>query len=505
MMKYIPDAIQMKEADQYTIQQLKVPSLKLMETAASCCVDVMEEKNMDMSHICIVCGSGNNGGDGFAIARILVNRGIKVTVVMAGKVERATKETLYQIEELLKTGVKITNEFTASEYSMIVDAVFGVGLSRNLEGHYKELIEELNRSSGLKFAVDIPSGICADNGNILGTAFKADYTVTFQVSKLGHLFYPGKEYCGEVIVKDIGISETYFRNNGDVANVYEEEDYRKMLPLRKEDSHKGTYGKLLVIAGTKGMSGAAYMNAMSAYMCGAGLVQIYTAEENRIILQSILPEAIITTYNDYDGKYLTELVEWADAICIGSGIGMSDVSKKILKTVIFESMVPVVIDADGLNILAEHMWYLEKKKHKHYILTPHMKEMSRLTGEEIGKIKKERKQILEDFTEKYQVTCVLKDSRTLIKNPDKRYVVNTSGNSSMAKGGSGDVLAGIIAGLLVQTKLCYEAAVLGTYIHGKCGDMARREKGSYSVMARDLIECISKVFKREEGKYYEEI
>lgn len=504
-MRYIPDARQMKEADQYTIQTLCVPSLELMECAAHSCVEVMKEKNMDLSHICVVCGSGNNGGDGFAIARILANEGRKVTVLMAGNIDRATKETLYQIEELRKTGTVIVNEFIQDEYSMIVDSVFGVGLSRPIEGRYRDLIDAMNESTGIKFAVDISSGISADNGSILGAAFKADYTVTFQAEKLGHIYYPGKEYSGEVIVKDIGISESYFKNNPLVTVLYEKHDYKKMLPVRFEDSHKGTYGKLLIIAGSKGMSGAAYMNAIAAYMSGAGLVQIYTVDENREILQSLLPEAIITTYDQYDEKKLIDLIGWSDAICIGSGVGISDISVKILKTVVYEADVPVVVDADGLNILGEHMWYLEKKRHNQYIFTPHMKEMSRLTGISIDKIKADRNQILEKFTTKYQLTCVLKDSRTMIKSAEERSVINTTGNSSMAKAGSGDVLAGIIAGLLVQTKSCHQSAVLGTYLHGKCGDMSRREKGSYSVMARDLIECISKVFMREEGKYYEEI
>jgi len=504
-MRYIPDATQMKEADQYTIQKIGIPSLDLMENAALSCVEVMKEKQLDLSHVCVICGSGNNGGDGFAIARLLVNDGVKVTVVMAGNIERATKETLFQIEKLSKTGTKIVNEYIYDNYSLIVDAVFGVGLSRNIEGHYKELITKLNDFHGPKLAVDIPSGISADNGRVLGIAFKADYTITFQAEKMGHKFYPGKEYCGEIIVKDIGIREVYFEKNAEVSIIFDQEDYQKMLPLRKEDSHKGTYGKLLIIAGSKGMSGAAYMNAVSAYKCGAGLVQIYTAEENRIILQTLLPEAIITTYEAYNESQLNELLRWADTICIGSGIGMSEVSHKILKTVIFESTVPTVIDADGLNVLGEHMWYFEKMKHHQYILTPHMKEMSRLTGADIGTIKSERKQLLEEFTTKYQLTGVLKDSCTIIKTPGERTVVNTSGNSSMAKAGSGDVLAGMIAGLLAQTGDCYYAAVLGTYLHGCCGDIARSEMGSYSVMARDLIKCISKVLKREEGKYYEEI
>lgn len=504
-MKYIPDAAQMKAADQYTINDLGVPSLKLMENAALSCIEVMKEKSLDLSHVCVVCGSGNNGGDGFAIARLLAKDNIHVTVVMAGNVNRCTKETFYQIEQLKKTGITFVTEYKESDYSVIVDAIFGVGLSRDIEGHYKSLIEQMNRVEGIKFAVDISSGISADNGKVLGTAFKADYTVTFQATKVGHILYPGKEYSGEVIVKNIGISEEYFKNNPEVAVTYDSRDYRKFLPARKEDSHKGTYGKLLIIAGSKGMSGAAYMNAMSAYMTGAGLVQIYTAEENRVILQQQIPEAIIATYTSFDESEVRKLIKWADAVCIGSGIGVSEISEKILKTVLFESEVPCVIDADGLNILSKHMWYLDKKRHNNYIFTPHMKEMSRLTGADVGTIKTERKRIIEEFTNKYNLTCVLKDSRTTVKSLNERIAINLSGNSSMAKAGSGDVLAGIISGLLVQTGNCYQAAVLGTYIHGRCGDVARREKGSYSVMARDLIDSISTVLKGEEGKYYEEI
>ena len=504
-MRYLPDAAQMKAADQYTIQTINVPSLELMERAAMSCVDVLKEKELNLSNICIVCGSGNNGGDGFAIARLLINDGYKVDVIMAGNSSRCTAETKYQMELFLKTGNQISDKFEQKDYSIIIDSIFGVGLSRNIEGHYKELIDELNVSKAVKFAVDIPSGISADNGQVLGVSFKADYTVTFQAEKLGLIVYPGKEYAGEVIVKDIGISEAYFEQDSKVAVTYDEREYALNLPDRREDSHKGTYGRLLVIAGSKGMSGAAYMNAMSAYLSGAGLVEIYTTEDNRIILQQLIPEAIITTYSDYNENEVLTLINRADSICIGSGLGTSEISKKILKTVIFNAFVPCVIDADGLNILSKHIWYLKKRKHNHYILTPHMKEMSRLTGIDIGTIKKDKKRILEEFIQHYGVTCVLKDSRTFVKSKDDRLAINCTGNSAMAKAGSGDVLAGIIAGLLVQTKNTHKSAVTGVYLHGCCGDQARKEKGSYSVMARDLMNSISTVFQREEGNMYEEI
>lgn len=498
-MRYIPDAAQMKAADQYTIQTLGVPSLALMEEAAKSCVQVIKEKIKDLSHICIICGSGNNGGDGFAIARLLAEEGRKVKVVMAGNRNRCTEETKYQIERLLKTGTEIVNEFVPDDYSVIVDSIFGVGLSRNIEGHYRELINQLNQVKCTKFAVDIPSGISADNGRILGVAFKADYTVTFQAAKLGLQFYPGREYAGEVIVREIGISEEYFKNNPGVSLILDQDDYKKLLPVRREDSHKGTYGKLLIIAGSKGMSGAAYLNGMAAYMSGAGLVRIYTAEENRMILQQLLPEAIITTYEEYNEREVLDLITWADTVCIGSGLGTLETSVKIVKTVFLNTEVPCVVDADGLNILSKHMWYLEKKKHENFIFTPHMLEMSRLTGEQVSILQINRKEIIEKFANQYGVNIVLKDSRTMIKTRSERTIINTSGNSAMAKAGSGDVLAGIIAGILAQVKNCHQAAVLGTYLHGRCGDEARKEKGSYSVMARDLIEKLSIVLKREEG------
>ena len=497
-MKYLPDSLQMKNADQYTIEQSGVPSLKLMENAAKSCIDVLKEKNVNLSHICIICGSGNNGGDGFAIGRILADEGYKVTAIMAGNAEKCTTETKQQMEWFLKTGNKIENHWLCGEYSVIIDSIFGVGLSRKIEGKYYDLIEQLNQIDAYKVAVDISSGISADSGAVLGIGFKADLTVTFQAAKTGHILYPGKEYSGEVVVKDIGISEEYFRNNKDVAITYDKHDYKDMLPVRKEESHKGSYGKLLIIAGSKGMSGAAYLNAMAAYMAGAGLVQIYTTEDNRIILQQLIPEAIISTYESFDEKQLNELIVWADGICIGSGLGVGQTSRKILKKVIETADCPCLIDADGLNMLENHSWYLDKIKHQNYIVTPHMKEMSRLTGLDISAIRNDRLKILKEFTDKYGITCVLKDARTCIRKAGSRAIINLTGNSAMAKAGSGDVLAGIISGLMVQGINCEQAAILGTYLHGRCGDTARCDKGSYSVMARDLIENLSTVLKEEE-------
>lgn len=493
------NAAQMKAADQYTIQKLGVPSLELMEHAAQACVQVLEDEKVDLSHVCVVCGSGNNGGDGFAIARILQNNRYSVETFCVGNPEHYTEETQEQMHRLQECGGKITYGMPQEDsYSVIIDAVFGVGLSRKVEGRYRQVIEQMNRMRGTKFAVDIPSGLSATTGCILGCAFKADYTVTFQLKKIGLELSQGRTMAGRVIVPDIGISTDSICEDQEIVRTAGKDIYRKMLPDRPEDSNKGTYGRLLVIAGSKGMAGAAYLNAHAAYMIGAGLVRIYTSSDNREILQTLLPEAIITTYEEYNKEELLSLLTWADSVCIGSGLGMSRLSEKILKTVIEYVKVPCLIDADGLNLLAENKNYLNQMAERRFVITPHMKEMSRLTGTPVEELKADRIQILKDFISRYRITCVLKDSRTLIASEEKGIRMNLTGNSAMAKAGSGDVLAGVISGWMVQGKEAEDAAELGTYIHGLSGDLAKFEKGVYSVMARDLIEYISKALMKLE-------
>lgn len=493
------NAAQMKAADQYTIQKLGVPSLELMEHAAQACVQVLEDEKVDLSHVCVVCGSGNNGGDGFAIARILQNNRYSVETFCVGNPEHYTEETQEQMYRLQECGGKITYGMPQEDsYSVVIDAVFGVGLSRKVEGRYRQVIEQMNRMRGTKFAVDIPSGLSATTGCILGCAFKADYTVTFQLKKIGLELSQGRTMAGRVIVPDIGISTDSICEDQEIVRTAGKDIYRKMLPDRPEDSNKGTYGRLLVIAGSKGMAGAAYLNAHAAYMTGAGLVRIYTSSDNREILQTLLPEAIITTYEEYNKEELLSLLTWADGVCIGSGLGMSRLSEKILKTVIEYVKVPCLIDADGLNLLAENNNYQNQMAERRFVITPHMKEMSRLTGTPVEELKADRIQILKDFISRYRITCVLKDSRTLIASEEKGIRMNLTGNSAMAKAGSGDVLAGVISGWMVQGKEAEDAAELGTYIHGLSGDLAKFEKGVYSVMARDLIEYISKALMKLE-------
>lgn len=497
-MIFLPDGKQMKAADSYTIREKKIPSLILMERAARTFVETILKRKMDLSNVCVVCGSGNNGGDGLAIARLLLEKGGNVSAAMVGNPDHCTEETTRQMELFQEAGGRIGNSFTEGEYSIVIDAVFGAGLSRRVEGSYLACIEAMNRSKGEKIAVDIPSGVSTTTGEVATEAFRADLTISFQCEKLGCALYPGRSYAGEMIVTDIGIDTSVLEGDRDVAYALEPEDVSNLLPVRRADSHKGDYGKTLIIAGSRGMAGAAYLSALAAYKTGAGLVQIYTPEENRMILQTLLPEAVIRCYDFFDEREMLRLLDWADVVSIGSGLGTSDKARRILLTTLENVQVPCVVDADALNLVAEHSRYLNRLPHENFIFTPHMKEMSRMVKKPVEELKRNRMEILSQFTGQNGITCVLKDARTCISRQGEHPFVNLSGNAAMAKAGSGDVLAGVIAGLLAQKMECYDAAILGVYLHGLAGDEARKEKGIYSVLARDLAESIGSVLKKLE-------
>lgn len=484
----------MKAGDTKTIEEFGMPSMVLMERAALQCVTVMEQNAIDLSRPLIVCGSGNNGGDGFAIARLLHLKGCSVKTVMVGNESSCSIETTQQIQILKKYGVSIDNRICPGEYSVIIDAIFGIGLSREINGHYKDILQTLNEMNGTKIAVDIPSGISATTGAVLGIAFRADMTVSFACEKLGTVLYPGHLYAGKVVPVDIGIDSSVFQGEHKIAFTYTRKDAALLVPARKPNSHKGTYGKTLIIAGSRGMAGAAYLCAKAAYRTGSGLVQIYTPESNRIVLQQLLPEAIITTYDSWKREEVLSLIEQADVIAVGPGLGTSSVAVELVKTILENASKPCILDADAINILADHLSCIHDKHHQ-LLLTPHMKEMTRLLSCSIPDLQQNRFSYLETFTEKYNLTCVLKDARTVITSPDTGFYVNTTGNSALAKGGSGDVLTGIIAGLAAQGLTLYHAATLGVYMHGRMGDYARDKSDVHTVLASDMIEELKNVFK----------
>lgn len=492
-MRYLPNGIQMSRADSYTIQKTGIPSLVLMERAALKTVETMHTHGIDTSRALIVCGSGNNGGDGFAIARLLAEEGAAPRILFAGRERSLSEECRIQKKIAENLGIGIITEIPEEEYTVIIDAVFGVGLSREINGRYADIITWMNEQDCSKVAVDIPSGVSSVTGKILGTAFCADLTVAMACVKAGCEMYPGRYCAGETVAVPIGIDPEFFSSDEDVCITYDRCDIPELLPERKADSHKGSYGKVLMITGSSGMAGAAYLSAKAAYAVGAGLVQIYTSQENRTILQQLLPEAVISCYEGYDEDKLMQLLEWADVVCIGCGLGTGETSERILESTLRKVNVPCVIDADGLNLLSRKMDLLDAMRSP-VILTPHMKEMSRLTGYSVRELSDRRLEIIQEFTEKYPAVCVLKDSRTFVKEKGRHPFFNLAGNSAMAKAGSGDVLAGVITGLSAQGMQAYESAALGVFLHACGGDVAKGMKGSYSVMARDLItgieECL---------------
>lgn len=501
-MKFIVDGEQMKQIDKYTIEKIGIPSLVLMERAALFVVQTMLKTIKRRDKILAVCGTGNNGGDGIAAARLLKEQGFDAAILILGDEKRASEQTKIQLMIARNLDVPVFNNVKLNEYNIIIDAIFGIGLSKTVEGIFQSTIEEINQGDNKVFSIDIPSGIHAKSGKVLGAAVKADYTVTFGWNKIGIILYPGCEYAGNVEVADIGFSKKAIKAVDSKTFILEEKDIR-LLPDRVNYSNKGTYGRVLVIAGSKNMCGACYLSAKAAYRMGTGLVKILTVEDNRNIIQTTLPEAILSTYqpNELKSKLEVERIkkelEWATAIVIGPGMGVSSGAEQLIDIVLQNVTAPIVIDADALNIWAEK----EKKISlpANVILTPHLKEMSRILQCEVEDI---RNQIIETAVkavENEMFTLVLKDARTIITN-GKHVCINTSGNHGMATGGSGDVLTGIIVGLLAQGMEYFHASSLGVYIHGLAADYAVKEKSCYSLMASDIIEALPYVLNQKQKK-----
>lgn len=493
-MRYVVTGEQMQKADKYTIETIGIPSLVLMERAALKVVEAIENAMLDLSKILVVCGSGNNGGDGYAIARLLYLKGYHTEIYFVGNDSNRSVENQKQQEIAMYYHIPIIDTLENDNYTVIIDAIFGTGLKRMIEGKYYSSIERLNQMQGNKVAVDIPSGINDTTGNVMGIAFKADLTVSLAFEKRGIAFYPGRDFAGEIIVSDIGITENALPQDGIYTCSYEYDDLKKRFPKRKNASHKGTYGKVLMIVGSKGMAGAAYLSAKAAYAVGAGLVQIYTTEDNRSVLQQLLPEAIITTYQEFHLEQLKKLLDWADVTAIGCGLGTDVIARQLLQNTLALVKDTCIVDADGLNILSEHMEWIQNCQAK-LIFTPHMREMTRLLQCDMQTLVEKRMEFLIKFVEKYSVTCVLKDARTLVACPQNWVYLNQSGNAAMAKGGSGDVLTGIIAGIAAQSKKAFDAATSGVYLHGLSGDAAKNQKGLHSVLASDIIDSISEILK----------
>lgn len=484
---------EMQEIDRYMIEEIGIPSASLMERAGSSLFEEILRVVPSPKRVGVLAGSGNNGGDGVLAARLFALRGVETRVYYLSNPMNLKNEAKRQYLIAEKCHVTFTNEIEdLKDCDVLIDGAFGTGLSRMVEGDAAAIIEKFNEFSGLRFGVDIPSGISSLDGHVMGTAVRCDYTVTFAYEKTGLLLYPGREYAGEIILRDVGIQKLdSVEKTG--CRVLEDIDISAMLPRRFAGSNKGSYGHVLVVAGSYQMAGAAYFSAKAAYLCGAGLVKVLTDERNREIIQNKLPEALIDTYGSklIEDNLKADL-EWADVVLMGPGLGVGTLSEKIFDYIFDNVQVPLILDADGLNILSKNPMRL-LKPHMGIVVTPHIAEMARLRKVSNSYVLEHMIPLAEEFSRDYQATVVLKNATCVTSVPYGNTYLNLTGNNGMSVGGSGDVLSGMIAGFMAQHVNSEVAAPLSVYLHGKAGDLAVRDTSVYSLRPDDILDYIPKV------------
>ncbi len=483
-----------READRHA-QEIGMPSAVLMERAAEAVVSVICEKGLDFSHTTVVCGTGNNGGDGAAVARMISDLGGQVQLIFCGREEKFTDQMKMEMHLLESWPVSVVkadeNTGIPDNVTLIVDAVFGTGIRRKTEGIFAAMIDRMNAHPAPVVSVDMPSGVQTDTGAVFGTAVKASVTVTFTAAKAGLYLWPGAGYAGEICIRKIGIPLTGERLGNCRLFIPEKEDLT-FLPKRDERGNKGTFGKILVIAGSEEIAGAAYLSAKAALMCGIGMVRVYTHEINRNFLAASLPEALITTYGseDWTPSSLHHALDWADAVLVGPGLGTGPLSMKIFTEFLkFNHTKPAVFDADALNMIAMKPELLRLIDFP-ASATPHVGEMSRLSGIDIRDIKAHLVSVAENAAEEMKRTVILKDARTVTACPDGTCWLNTSGCSALATAGSGDVLAGMVTAftwLYRDAHLPVPPEALAVWIHGRCGEDAAAVSSESSVRASDLF------------------
>ena len=487
-MKKVVTSKEMASLDAYTIHDVGIPSMVLMERAALAVAAQIQKISANRERILVVCGNGNNGGDGVAVARLLYLKGYHVDLFLTGNSQKYSAQMAQQIQIARHYHVPEVNNPTWHEYTTIVDAVFGVGLTRPVEGRYKEIIQRMNETDAKKVAVDIPSGLDGSTGRVLGTAFCADLTVTFAFMKQGMCFYPGRSLSGKVVVADIGIYD-YPGNYGRPVWQLEREDM-KQLPQRVPWGNKGTFGKVLLVAGSKGMCGAAYFAACAALNTGAGMVKVQTVEENRIPLQSLLPEAMVESV--FSEEINQQLLSWCDVLVIGPGLGCQDESRERANWFLThgnQAGKPVILDADGLNLLSMNPGWKQYLK-GNTVLTPHMGEMARLTGLDVETIQADPRGCAAAFAREHRCIVVLKDADTVVAAPDGRIFLYEGRNAGMARGGSGDVLAGFAASLLAQGLEPAEAAAAAVRLHGAAGMRCALRSSKVAMLPHELPEAL---------------
>jgi NAD(P)H-hydrate epimerase len=494
-MKRVVYGNQMQAVDHYTIKEIGIPSLVLMERAAYGCVESIEGKR-----ILVVCGTGNNGADGVALARMLYLKKKQVEIYVP-VLKQGSTEWETQAEIASKIGVPFVTNPDFSSYDCIVDAIFGVGLAREITGDYAKVIHQINAADAYVVAVDVPSGVDSTTGQVLGVAVEADQTVTFGVAKTGLLLYPGASYAGDLKVCDIGFPEVAYKL-AVTPLYYGIQDIHTYLPKRRADSHKGTYGRILIVAGSKDMPGACFLSASAAYASGGGIVRILTHEDHKSMMHTLLPEAIVSAYGDELNRIaIDSALAWADVIVAGPGLGQSALAEQLVELVL-KTGKPTVLDADAINLLAGRE-VLRQLLHSEVVLTPHVGEMARLCQCTIKEVENHLIETAVTCGKTYGVTCVLKSSRTVVADDKGNVYINTAGNPGMAKGGSGDVLSGVLGAMLgnkciqsmpqYQEALTFSKAVIGVVLHSMAGDVAAERRGTYGMLARDTIEGIREI------------
>lgn len=494
--EFLVTAEEMRAYDTYTIDGLGIPGAVLMERAALTVTDcVMEhlEKRQSPGRVLCVCGTGNNGGDGLCVARQLTDLGIETEIALIGDPAKCSTEALRQLTIVEKYGILLHTQVPQGAYTVMVDALFGTGLSRAVEGRYKEAIEAMNESAAVKIAVDIPSGIHTDTGAVLGTAVRAEETVTFAFYKRGLFLYPGAVHAGKVRLARMGITKRSFQ--GKAPGMYTlKGPVGRLLPGRNPAGNKGTFGKVLLAAGSSGMAGAALLAGRSAYKTGCGMVKLVVPEHIREIIQTGLPEALLQVYEQAEGLQEEEKslfmrnMEWADVIAIGPGLSICESGRDMLFLALTGEK-PLIVDADGLNLLAEDevLCRLVRENGRRIILTPHMGELARLLHKPIAEVTAAETASAMEAAERFGCIVAAKSARTHVVEQGKSLFLNTAGCDRMATAGSGDVLAGMITALAAQGMEPYEAAVCGVYLHACAGEAAAEHAGAGGLTASDMI------------------
>jgi NAD(P)H-hydrate epimerase len=504
----IVTAKEMQAIDKTSIEEFGIPDLVLMENAGIAVTSCLREKFPDLKEkkVLVIAGKGNNGGDGFVVARQLFNIGINVQILLIGKVSSLkgsarvnadiAKNIGIQLLEIKDDNVKSVNHHIRHR-ELIVDAIFGTGLKKKPEGIFKKIIESINKSKSVVASIDIPSGLESDSGQVSGSYIKADLTICLALIKRSHCILPAAESMGEIKLVDISIPAKAIENQNIHLNLVEEEDVRKTIVKRPKASHKGNFGHLLVVAGSKGKGGASGLSALSALRAGTGLVTMAVPESCHSALEfnplevmtAPLPETKAGSMSFKALDALLKLSEDKTAIALGPGISTEHQTIALMLEYFKLVKCPLIIDADGINCLARRIEILNEMSCP-VIITPHPKEFSRLTGLTTAEIQSNRVELSSQFAQDHSITVILKGAGSVIALPNGEIFLNPTGNPGMATAGTGDVLTGIVGGLAAQGLPVDQAAISGTYLHGLAGDNYVKEYGQSSLIASDLINSL---------------